>query len=401
MKLTKQLIMKNIVLLFSLMLGSWAFAKAQITLTNASFPVANDSLQTSTDLTVSNIKIAKNGVNQVWDFRTLNATGLDVIYVKNASEGKSFAKFPNAELIEKRGTLEYYINVTATNYEEIGVDGATPEFFNIPATTNINPARIVRRAPLNFFDLNNTSTATTISIPLSALPDTLLGQLGQLTSLIDSIRVKFSGTRTDLVDGYGTVKLPIGDFEVLREKRINYTQSDIEARLKLTKSWINLSTFIGGGQLPPAINNFLGKDTTFTYNFYSNAAKEPIAIATMSNSDNTQATEIAYKNIRKPVATKDEPFSDPTVNTRPDIKAMPNPAIDIVNFELTNLQSGNYTIKIYNLLGSVVWEEQHVVVGSKTVRLDTNNLKKGTYLYSLSDSKGRILSTKRLIVLKA
>jgi hypothetical protein len=123
---------------------------------------------------------------------------------------------------------------------------------------------------------------------------------------------------------------------------------------------------------------------------------------TVDNIDNTKATEVTYKNIKKTIATKDEPENaEPTASTRPDIKAMPNPVIDIVNFEMSNLEQGNYTIKIYNLLGMVVWEEQHNVSGSKIVRLDTNNLKKGTYLYSLSNAKGKILATKRLIVLKA
>ncbi len=396
--------MKNILLLFTLILGSFAYAKGQITVTNSAFPKAGDSLQTSTDFTVSNIKILKNGVAQTWDLRTLNATPVDVTYVKKASEGSAFAKFPKAELIEKRGTLEYYINVTGDRYEEIGVTGSTVELFNLPTTSNISPARLIRRAPMSFFDLNNTSSATVIAFPLSALsalPDSLLGQLGQLTGLIDSIRVKVSGTRTDLVDGHGTLKLPIGDFEVLREKRITYSQADLEAYVKFTKSWVSVSNFLPVNQLPAQLQELLGKDTTFTYNFFDVSAKEILAEVTMSNADNTKAVEATYKNIKKPIATKDEAAADPTLNTRPDIKALPNPAIDMVNFELSNLQSGNYTIKIYNLLGSVVWEEQHTVVGTKNVRLDTNNLKKGTYLYSLSDSKGRILATKRLIVLKA
>jgi Secretion system C-terminal sorting domain len=398
----KKLIMKHISLLFTLMICSWSFAKSQITITNAAFPKAGDSLQTSTDQTVKGIKMTESGVKEIFDLRSLDATTVNVNYVKNASQGKAFAKFPAAELVEIRGGVEYYINVTDKVYEEIGFAGAATEFLGVDLTTKISPALILRRSPMKFFNLNNTSSATTVTFPLSALPDSIKSQIGQLTALADSIRIKATGTRTDLVDGYGTLKLPIGDYEVLREKRINFSQSDLEAYLKLTKSWISLGGFAGGIQLPAQVKNLIGKDTTTTYHFYGATTKEPLAIVTVDNIDNTKATAVTYKNIKKTIATKDESENaEPTASTRPDIKAMPNPVIDIVNFEMSNLEQGNYTIKIYNLLGMVVWEEQHNVSGSKIVRLDTNNLKKGTYLYSLSNAKGKILATKRLIVLKA
>ena len=391
--------MRNLLLFFPMMFCALAMANGQITVINSTFPTAGDSLLTSTDGTVSTITIPKNGLNQVWDLRKLNASAVDVVYVKRASEGKAFSIFPNAELMEQRGGLEYYINVTNGVYEEIGFAGATADLFNINTATRISPSNILRRAPLNFFDLNNTQSATSIPFSLAILPDSLKSQFGPLASLADSIRIKFSATRTDLVDGYGTLRLPIGDFDALREKRITYSQSDVEAYVRFTKTWVNISQFIPTGQLPGGIAGFLGKDTTTTYHFFGSKSKEPLAEVTVSNADITQATEVTYKNVRKAVPVN-EVVSENVV-IKPDIKAMPNPAIDIVNFELSNLPQGNYTIRIYNLLGSVVWEEQHAVAGFKSVRLDTNYLKKGTYLYSLTDSRGRMLATKKLIVLKA
>lgn len=400
MSFLKKMIMKNIALLFICVCCALGYANGQITISNVVFPKAGDTLQTSTDFTVSNIKILKNGINQTWDFRGLNASAVDKVLVKAASSGSAAAQFPNAELVEQRGTLEYYINVTNNRYEEIGTSGASALFFNINAVTKINPANIARRAPMAFLDLNNTTSAVLVAIPLSALPDSLKAAFGPLGAAIDSIRVNFSATRTDLVDGYGTVKLPIGDYEVLREKRIAYSKTDLEAYLKLTKSWLNITTLLPVNQLPPMVSRFLGKDTTTTYNFFDATHKEPIAVATMDNANETQAVEVTYKNFKKPVATNDESEKQ-LVSSRPDIIAMPNPAVDIVNFELTNLQQGTYTLRIYNLLGSVVWEEKHNLAGAKTIRLDTNSFKKGTYLYSLSDSRGKIIATKRLIVLKA
>jgi hypothetical protein len=209
--------------------------------------------------------------------------------------------------------------------------------------------------------------------------------------------VKFTATRTDLVDGYGTIKVPTGSFEVLREKRLQYSNTKLEAYTKLFKTWTDITSFFPVGQLPAQIKSFVGTDTTFTYSFFSNTHKEIIAVATMDNLDNAKVTNISYKNIKKFTPTIDLANFD----NRPDVRAYPNPATDEVNLEMTNLASGTYTLKIYNLLGSVIWQETHSVIGSKTVKVDVTRLRKGSYLYSVSNANGKILSTKRLLIMKA
>ncbi|MEY4904776.1 MAG: hypothetical protein RLZZ292_2591, partial [Bacteroidota bacterium] len=85
---------------------------------------------------------------------------------------------------------------------------------------------------------------------------------------------------------------------------------------------------------------------------------------------------------------------------RSDVRAYPNPAIEEVNFELANLPASNYTIKIYNMLGSVVWKETNFVLGSKTIKANISALQKGSYLYNVTDSNGKVHATRRLIVLR-
>lgn len=381
-------------------MGSLSFAKGQATITSSYFPKTGDTILTSTDFSVSTISMAKNGTNQIFDLRSLNATSISEVYVKQASEGDAFSKFSNAELVEYRNGLQYYINTTNKVYEEIGISGASPEFFGVNVTTKVSPSNVVRRAPVAFFDLNNTSSSSLVSFPITAIPDSLAGQLGALSTFADSLRIKIKTSRTDLVDGYGTLKLPIGDYEVLREKRITYSDTDLEAYVKLSKSWLGIKQFIPTGQLPAQIRNFLGQDTATRYHFIANNVRGTLASVLVDNTDNTKALQVTYKNKYKEVtATFDEVSPN---NTRPDIRAMPNPAVDIVNFELSNLNAGNYSVRIYNLLGVVVWEEKHTVTSNnKLIRLDATNLKKGTYLYSLRDERGRTLATKRLIILKA
>jgi hypothetical protein len=48
----------------------------------------------------------------------------------------------------------------------------------------------------------------------------------------------------------------------------------------------------------------------------------------------------------------------------------------------------------------VVWEEQYFISGNKSIRIELDDFKKGTYLYSLTNSEGAVIGTKRLVVVK-
>jgi hypothetical protein len=389
--------MRSIVLLFTIIFTTYTYANAQITVSNTTFPKAGDTLRTSSIANVKGYMIEKSGVGKTWDFSQLKATTVDEALILAAKDGSKSSDFPKATLVEKRTSGETYIVANGKTYETVGFVGPDPTGLGVSTSTKINPAQINRRAPMNFLDLNNTNSALSVSTPLTALPDSLFGQIGQLAALVDSFRVKFTATRTDLVDGYGTIKVPTGSFEVLREKRLQYSNTKLEAHTKLFKTWTDITSFFPVGQLPAQIKNFVGTDTTFTYSFFSNTHKEIIAVATMDNLDNAKVNNITYKNIKKFTPTIDLANFD----NRPDVRAYPNPATDEVNLEMTNLISGAYTLKIYNLLGAVIWQETHSVTGSKTIKVDVTRLRKGSYLYSVSNANGKILSTKRLLIMKA
>ncbi len=389
--------MRSIILLFTIVFTTYTYANAQITVDNTTFPKAGDTLRSSSIANVKGYAIEKAGLGKTWDFSQLKALTIDETLILAAKDGSKPSDFPKATLVEKRTSGETYIVANTKTYETIGFVGPDPTGLGVATSTKINPASINRRAPMNFLDLNNTNSALSVSIPLTGLPDSLLGQIGQLAAFVDSFRIKFTATRTDLVDGYGTIKVPMGSYEVLREKRLQYSNTKLEAHTKLFNNWTDITTFFPAGQLPPQIKNFVGTDTSFTYSFFSNKHKEIIAVATMDNLDNAKVTNISFKNIKKLTPTIDLANFD----NRPDVRAYPNPATDEVNLEMTNLTAGTYTLKIYNLLGSVIWQETHSVAGSKTVKVDVTRLRKGSYLYSVSNANGKILSTKRLLIMKA
>ncbi|HQW03874.1 MAG TPA: hypothetical protein PLR30_15405, partial [Saprospiraceae bacterium] len=64
---------KNILVIFTVLAVTLSLP-AQITITNATFPAAGDTLKTATDLAPAGIVMTSPGGPQTWDFTSLNAT---------------------------------------------------------------------------------------------------------------------------------------------------------------------------------------------------------------------------------------------------------------------------------------------------------------------------------------
>ena len=84
----------------------------------------------------------------------------------------------------------------------------------------------------------------------------------------------------------------------------------------------------------------------------------------------------------------------------PSITAIPNPVINDVRFEVTNLSAGNYAIRIKNILGELKAYKTFTFTSTDYIPIDIKDLRKGSYFYVLEDEAGNVISTKRLIVLR-
>jgi Secretion system C-terminal sorting domain len=369
--------MKMIFILTTLLLTNIIGLFGQITVTNSAFPVAGDSIFYAID-TFVNVQIGTSGSNQIWDYSALGANIERTKVYEAAANGQNFATFPNAELVVIGQANETYYNKTATRFENTGFQGAAAGF-PIPLTLKFLPPVADRRAPLTFGSFPNLEkTDLTVTLPSVAIPN--------IPATIDSIRVKIHFERIDFVDGWGSLKLPAFTQNVLREKRFQTTDTKIELHTTVPfPIWISSPFPIPGA----------GLDTTITYNFFSLNDKDAIATVNMNN-DETKASSIQYKR-SKTTAIGD--FLE-TNDRRASVQAYPNPAMEYTVFYCSNVPEGNYKLKLYNVIGDVVWQQNHSINGSKNIRLDVGNFKKGTYLYSLSDEKGKILATKRLMIIK-
>ena len=365
----------------------FAFAvNAQIVVTNATFPEVGDTLVTATDNLPTGLDIGSSGADKVWDFSGLTAPFSQETIYQDASEGSGAAEVPEAELFVDFGNaVESYISVTDEVFELVAVRGNDPLSFGINALLKFSPPIVERRAPMSFGDVNTTESNASVPFGSDIVPDTLLDQLPLVP---DSIRIRINEERTDIVDAYGTMTIPGGTFDVLREKRTAIRSTRVDA----------LVPFFGWQDVTDIIIDLIGVDVglgdieTTTYLFFNDESKEIIAEATVNDAD--EIVQVTYKFID--VVNN----INPILVARPGVYAYPNPAITDARFEFANLNAGNYKLKIYNILGVAIWENDYYINGTRVERVDLNHFRKGTYLYSLEDESGKTLVTKRLMILR-
>ena len=364
---------------------------AQITVTNATFPAPGDTLRTVID-TDPNINLQSPGEDLTWNFTSLDGPVFENI-ILDANQGASFAEFPSATIMTGQTPLaETYFQTTATAYTSLGYSGQDPIGLGLDVAFKNTPPLVERISPLNYNDDSNSSSFVSVPFAWSDLPALITDSL-PLPTTPDSIAIEVSTTRTETVDAWGKVILPVGTFDVLRVRRMDITETSVQALIPtfpgFPSIWVDVTSFLGG------VSPFLGGDTTLTYRYYNDESKEPIAIIRADPIDETP-TNAEYKSV------------DPsTVNIiklydkKPNIYAYPNPAIDQVRFDLVNIPNGTYDLNIYNILGVKVWSKKYDFTNSSdTIQLDLNNFKKGTYLYSLVNDGGKTFATRRLVILR-
>jgi hypothetical protein len=359
---------------------------AQIVLQTSTLPRVGDTLRTAIDNLPGNISLLPSGADQRWDFTTLQSPFTRQTVIKSPGEGRFQNQFPTAnmliELAEGAETYYRFVNGQPSTVQLLGGFGKDPVGLGVEVITKLNPPLVERRAPLRYRDNNLVKSALTIPFSADDLPRAILDQL-PITP--DSLRIRIALDRQELVDAWGKLIIPGGIYDVLRQKRTEIRDVRVDARLGFLP-WQDIT-----GLIPNS--NMIGKDTSVSYHFFSNEAKEPIAVVTMNNAGN-RAQRVEYK------ASNGTTDVQNVKALKPSMYAFPNPAIVNVRFEFSNLNPGNYKVSIYNILGGEVWKNYYYINGQRIEKVDISHLRKGTYLYSLQDERGRTIVTKRLVVVR-
>ncbi len=353
---------------------------AQISITNATFPIVGDKLYMGVDTFPYLFVTPPSATAQTWDY-SLYTHYIDTIEVKNASEGTVASEFPGADILIPFEGGEGYAKVYNDSIEILGYYGSPVSLIpSLDVVVPFTPAATTQRV-LEFGSIYTDDAYFELEIAGSQIPPGT--DLPVDPSDIDSARIEVTINLTEEVDAFGTMTTPTGTYDVLRLRQT-------EARFTRV---IVKHNFFGWWDITGFNIDGIGVDTFRTVKYLNDVTKEPIAVIDVGANGYFYRASFMV-NPATMVSTNDPVQNEVSVN------AYPNPAIDWLNLELEGFTPGAYTISIYNILGKKMSEYNYHLFGDQTIPLDVQRLTRGTYLFRISDDTGQVLETQRFVSLK-
>lgn len=371
-------------LLFAILFIIATGLSAQITVTSATFPAAGDTLWFNFDNSPGTIGSLTAPGPQNWDFTGLTADAAQATIYHPASGGIVGAQLPEATLYTNPGAFsEEYFKTTATEVGKVAYFGPDPFGIGINILIHFVPPLTGRKAPMNFFDIFQSTSGALEAWPTTTLPTQFTSPLPFFS---DSMRIRMVINRIEAVEAFGSMSIPGGTYDVLRVKRTQYQESRIDAKVP-PLGWLDVTDQVL--QYVPGAN--FGVDTTYSYLFYNDVEKGPLAIVSLDNNA-AFATQIMYKNTTAVI----NPAFEETV-AKPAVYIRPNPVSEDVVFDFKNLVPGQYRLAIFDETGRVVVEKSMQIHLSLMERMNLSLLPPGLYFFNLFDENEQVLCREKLV----
>ena len=377
-------------LTFVLLVVLPTLACAQEVLTTNYFPAPGDTLFTNAataEYVAEQEFFLEGGADLTWTFEdpTVLFSSANPVSVPVDD------RFPTADLVITEDVVtQNYLRVDGDVLNLVGVLSRLEVLPSFELVAPVDPVRPLRRAGLLIGSELLSETENSVTVSPDSLPAEALALIGtEVLATVDSMRITTLSTRQDSVDAYGTVVLDGTPYSTIRERRREF----IYIRLELKRGrlpFIDVTETIQ--VVEPSLGRFLGEqDTIDTYFWWNNDSKE--AIAEVSVDTEGEAVSMRYKRTPQSTSTRGPGL------TQAEIKLYPNPATALVNYEVSKLARGRYQLAVVNMLGQRVVRREFNAFGDQTrLTLDLGGLRGGQYLVSLTNERGRIISTRKLLV---
>tara|TARA_B100000809_G_scaffold246320_1_gene274183 strand:- start:4184 stop:5287 length:1104 start_codon:yes stop_codon:yes gene_type:complete len=351
--------MKKIITLFTLSLAT-VYSFAQITITSADMPSASDTFRLSTTLDAQGLDPVLSGANFTWDFSILvpDSQRVDTLFTVGStpflyqvSFNNPFSPSYNASYA-KRGfeisippTVELtevfnYIKNSSSAYDNVGF-GANIN--GIPASVKNDPIDKEYGFPMNY--TNGTTSTTSLSEFELTVPT--LGHYGQ------------DMERITTVDGWGSLVLPNGTYDVLRVKSVLN---------KIDTIYIDL---LSTGQTIP-------RPEEIEYKWLAAGTGMPI-LKVITNAG--VVSQIEYQDdFYTPVNVKEQAIMN-------NVVVFPNPTKHHLVIDYSSSVSGNLKVNLKDMLGKnigVVYQDFTTKGTNKLiVNLAQHSIQPGIYFMEL------------------
>lgn len=305
--------------------------------------------------------IPANGANKTWDYSTLQNEGEDTLIVGHNSWFPGHQYFPTANLCIQTGTDSTY-NFVKKDASELSIVGTVDvsngnldyndfklELLKFPATYNkswVSTYKMYEGHAYIGYDYDGAGP----------LPK------------VDSIRGEFSLNAQTKIDGWGTLKLPSGNYNALKVSATRIFK--IVPQMKIGMNWQDIQQ-----ELLDSMGQSVMSDTSYQIFFWTNDAQVgyPLMIMDYEEGDN-QVSETQW------LKTKPQVSSSKTFDIA-GVWVYPNPATDVVHITNNGYKS---LVQLRNLTGQLVTEKYI----TDNDFIDMTDLPSGTYQISIKPEKG-------------
>lgn len=366
----KKIFMKKAYLLLVLILIYNNLILAQIVINNSDMPASGDKINVSTALTTGLIDYTLTGADYTWDFSSLiplsqtvdtfvTVLSTPIYYYPTFLLSANHAlKQPNINLglLQMSNVYNFY-NATNSAYSLVGY---ATQISGIPVPLKYNTADRIFKFPLNYGNIDSTTSSATLNIPS-------LGYFNEVKK------------RKNIVDGWGTLKTPYGSFPVMRIKSVIY-QKD--------------SLFLDTIPIPfPAVERNITEYKWVGKNFGIPLLE---IVETSFGIMPAFTTTITYIDSVRNL----NPFGVEKVINNDNISIYPNPANSEFTITYNLSKAAETDIRIYDITGSEIkileQGSKNKGLNQKTYSIANEKIKQGIYFIKLKFNQ--ITYTRKLVV---
>jgi hypothetical protein len=330
----------------------WFNTFGQITILATDMPQIGDVVARRAD-TMTLLGPGASGPNQNWVMTNLSSHIINETTTVLAPSSTPYAStFPGSNLAMTNDNLSYlFFNQNSNSLNTTGAKGDLLLTGNI-ITVNFNPAILVHNFPRNYtsnfsnnYGWDITTSGATVNQPA-----------------INSVRTKRVAVIKDTTDAWGNLTTPVGTYEVLRVKRVDFHTDS---------NWYRI--------LPFGAYTFLNakRDTSYSYTWLAKETK--LAVAELGFDSLDHPKKFTWSLIPPTVV-----ISTNDLDTENEFILFPDPASDNLNLMWkanSTAEIGEFTIR--NSLGQII-KEGELNLSSPQLRLQISDLADGMYWISVS-----------------
>lgn len=270
--------MKQFILVLLVVFSAIAFAQTPITLTGADMPLVNTTQHRAMDtLPLPTVNVGNPGTNKTYDFSNLLVYKYDTVKYRPLTNNQQ-SNFPNADVAITTDGISFIFTKTNINPANFSLQGFQGPFGGANVTAQLSPVNVIYSFPYTY---GNTATGSW------GFQEKIPGGDLNLPAIVNDVRITFTATNTDTIDGWGKTVTPLGAYPSLRNKRVEYSRTLIEYSTIFTPNSYETQSDT--------------RDTTIRYSYLAKESKGALVTLEYDSLDNLK--DVIYSMTPPPAPT--------------------------------------------------------------------------------------------------